>query len=88
MGKERSVRRSPQAAACRKRGVEELGRPQRLLHGPGNGVWYTAPEARKGKPGDGTMLEPTRCCGTRARKAEEYGQRENPLHASGESYHA
>ena len=34
------------------------------------------------------MLEPTRCCGTRTRKAEEYCQRESPLHASGASYHA
>jgi len=34
------------------------------------------------------MLEPTRCCGTRARKAEEYCQRESPLDALGESYHA
>jgi hypothetical protein len=34
------------------------------------------------------MLEPTRCCGTRARKVEEYCQRESPLYASGESYHA
>src|SRR5438309_8845828 len=29
------------------------------------GVWYTAPEARKGKPGHGTMLEPAHRCGPR-----------------------
>lgn len=87
-GEEGQVRRSPQAVACRKRGVEELGRPQRLLHGIRDGVRYTALEARKGKPGDGTRLEPTRCCGTRPRKAEESCQRESLLHASGESYHA
>ena len=34
------------------------------------------------------MLAPTRCCGTRARQAEEYGQRASPLHALGESSHA
>jgi hypothetical protein len=30
VGAEAKVRRSPQAAACRKRDAEELGRPQRL----------------------------------------------------------
>src|SRR5262249_779918 len=30
-GEEGEVRRSPQAVACRKRGVEELGRPQTFL---------------------------------------------------------
>jgi hypothetical protein len=30
-GEEGEVRRSPQAAACRKRGVEELGKPQTFL---------------------------------------------------------
>jgi hypothetical protein len=34
------------------------------------------------------MLEPTRCCGTRARKVEEYCQRASPLYALGESCHA
>jgi len=34
------------------------------------------------------MLEPTRCCGTRPRQAEEYGQRESQLQAAGESDHA
>ena len=29
------------------------------------GVWHTAPEARKGKPGHGTMLEPAHRCGPR-----------------------
>jgi hypothetical protein len=31
VGEETKVRRSPQAAACRKRYVTELGRPPRLL---------------------------------------------------------
>jgi hypothetical protein len=52
------VRRSPQAVACRKRYVEELGRPRRLLRAGSVGGGHTANEARKGKPGDGTMLEP------------------------------
>jgi hypothetical protein len=30
-GEDGKVRRSPQAVACRKRDVEELGRPQTLL---------------------------------------------------------
>jgi hypothetical protein len=30
-GEDAQVRRSPQAVACRKRDVKELGRPQRLL---------------------------------------------------------
>jgi hypothetical protein len=31
MGEDRKVRRSPQAVACRKRDVEELGRPHTFL---------------------------------------------------------
>jgi hypothetical protein len=42
------VRRSPQAVACRKRCVEELGRPHRLLLVGSAGVGYTANEARRG----------------------------------------
>jgi hypothetical protein len=42
LGEDVKVRRSPQAVACRKRDVEELGRPQRLLcvktHEAGGGV--------------------------------------------------
>src|SRR5262245_440254 len=30
-----------------------------------DGIWYTAPEARKGKPGHGTMLEPAHRCAPR-----------------------
>jgi hypothetical protein len=58
MGKGGKVRRSPQAVACRKRDVEARGRPQQLLPVEHVGGWSTAPEARKGKPGHGTMLEP------------------------------
>jgi hypothetical protein len=45
------VRRSPQAMACRKRYVEELGRSHALLAVGSSKVRYTAIEARKGKPG-------------------------------------
>jgi len=82
------VRRSPQAVACRKRGVEELGRPQTFLPVENDGVWYTALEARKGKPGDGTMLEPRAPKRNTARQAEEYCERESPPQAFGESYQA
>ena len=64
--------------ACRKRYVEELGRPHRLLRGGSVGGGYTAIEARKGKPGNGTMPEPQLRRGTRVRQAEEYGERERP----------
>src|SRR5262245_22194731 len=41
------------------------------------GVWYTALEARKGKPGHGTMLEPEGRRETRCRQVEEYCHRES-----------
>jgi hypothetical protein len=87
-GEDVKVRRSPQAMACRKRYVEELGRPHRLLRGESVGVWYTALEAREGKPGNGTMPEPQLRRGTRDRQAEEYCERESPPDAIGESYQA
>ncbi len=87
-GEDVKVRRSPQAAACRKRDVKELGRPHRLLRVESVGGWYTAIEAREGKPGNGTMPEPQLRRGTRVRQAEEYGERESPPEAVGESYHA
>jgi len=54
-GKDVEVRRSPQAVACRKRYVGELGKPQRLPTGEEMGVGHTATKARKGKPGNRTM---------------------------------
>jgi hypothetical protein len=54
------VRRSPQAVACRKRYVEELGRPHGLLAVGRSNVRYTAIEARKGKPGHRAKREPKR----------------------------
>ena len=75
--------------ACRKRDVEEeLGKPQTLLDGENLGRWYTAPEAPKGKPGNGSMLDPEPRCRTHDREAEEYCQRESPPDVEGESYRA
>jgi hypothetical protein len=88
LGEDVKVRRSPQAAACRKRDAEELGRPHRLLRGGNVAGWYTALEAQKGKPGNRTMPEPGQRRGTLARPAEKYGERECPPDAAGESYHA
>ena len=48
-----------------------------------DGVWSTTPEARQGKPGHRTMLEPTHCGSTRARQVEEYCDRESPPHGEG-----
>jgi hypothetical protein len=87
-GEEATGRRSPQAVACRKRDVKELGRPQKLLRVQSRGRGYTALWARKGKPGHGTMLEPTLHEATHDRQAEKYCQRKRPLDVPGESYHA
>jgi hypothetical protein len=57
MARVSKVRRSPQAVACGKRNVGELGKPRTV---PAVGTarnGYTAIEARKGKPGYGTKLE-------------------------------
>jgi hypothetical protein len=88
IGEDVKVRRSPQAAACRKRYVEELGRPQRLLRVGSVGGWYTAIEAREGKPGNGTMPEPQLRREKPVRQAEKYCEREIPPDAGGESYQA
>src|SRR6266705_2030500 len=83
------VRRSPQAVAGRKRdGEEARGKPQTLLDGENLGRWDTAPEAPQGKPGNGTMLEPTLHGGPWDRQAEKDGHRESPPHTAGVSYHA
>jgi len=57
MARVSKVRRSPQAVACGKRNVGELGKPQEV---PAVGTareGYAAIEARKGQPGYGTTLE-------------------------------
>jgi len=71
--------------ACRKRDVEERGKPQTLLDRGNRGRWSTAPEAQKGKPGHGTMLEPTLYGEPGIREAEKYCQRESPLDTDGVS---
>jgi hypothetical protein len=82
------VRRSPQAMACRKRGVEELGKPQRLLLVGKTGAGYAGIETRKGKPGHRISLKPKPRDGEPERQAEKYCQRESPPHAVGVSYQA
>ena len=52
------------------------------------GVGYAAADTQNGKPGYGIRLEPKRMQGERGRKAEEYGERESPPDACGESYQA
>jgi hypothetical protein len=88
VGEDVKVRRSPQAAAGRKRDVEALGRPHRLLGGGSVAGWYTALEARQGKPGHGTMPEPGQRRGTLDRQAEKYCDKEHPPDVVGESSHA
>jgi len=87
-GQEGQVRRRPQAVACRKRDVEELGRPQPFLPWKNDRVWSTAPEAQQGKPGHGTMREPTPGGSTRARQVEESCDRDSSPYAVGEAYRA
>jgi hypothetical protein len=74
--------------ACRKRYVEELGKPQGLLLVGRVVVRYAVIEAREGKPGDGTILRPKPRHRRPDREAEEYGKRESPPDAVGVSYQA
>jgi hypothetical protein len=87
-GEDVEVRRSSQAVACRKRYVEELGRPHGLLAVGRSNVRYTVIEARKGKLGHRVRREPKRWSGKRYRQAEEYCERESPPDVHGESYQA
>ena len=74
--------------ACRKRYVEELGKPRGFLLVRRVVVRYAVIEARKGKPGDGTILRPKQRHGRPKREAEDYGKRESPPYAPGVSYQA
>ena len=74
--------------ACRKRCVEELGRPRGFLGWKKAVVGYAAIETRKGEPGNGVMPKPKRRNRIRNRKAEEYRERESLPDADGESYPA
>jgi hypothetical protein len=61
MGEGVEVRRSPQAMACRKRYVEELGSPHALLAVGRSKVRYIVDtKAQKGKPGHRVKREPKR----------------------------
>jgi hypothetical protein len=64
------ARRSPQAVACRKRGVEELERPRGFPAAGRQSYGIRAIETRKGKPGNGLMPKPKQ----RNRKAERVGR--------------
>ncbi len=80
------VRRRPQAVAGRQRDVaEDRGKPQTLLSVANLGRWSTAPEAPQGKPGNGTMLEPTLHGGPWDRQAEQDGHRASPPPTAGGS---
>jgi hypothetical protein len=89
MGEDRKVRRSPQAVACRKRGAQELGKPQRLLGGK-TPQQYGIQLLRHGRGNPDTE----QCWNLRTtmddggRQAEEYCDRESPPYALGESYRA
>jgi len=73
---------------CRKRYVEELGRPQALLAVGRSNVGYIDTKARKGKPGHRVKWEPKRWTGKPCGEAEEYCERESPPDVLGESYQA
>lgn len=57
MARVSKVRRSPQAVACGKRNVGELGKPRTVPDVGTARNGYTAIEAHKGQPGYGTALE-------------------------------
>lgn len=82
------VRRSPQAVACRKRYVGELGKPQRLPSVGKMSTRHGAIEARRGNPETELCASLTIHRKDRAGQAEKYWQRERPPHAAGVSYQA
>ena len=82
------VRRSPQAVACRKRYVEELGRPHRLLTEDRGKQGIQLLRHGRGNPDTGLCWNLNGLMGLRARQAEEYCERESPPYAYGESYRA
>ena len=88
VGEDGKVRRSPQAAACRKRDADARGRPHRRLRGGRVAGWETALEARQGKPGHRTMPTPEPRRGNLDGQVEKSGARERPPEAAGASSHA
>jgi hypothetical protein len=89
VGEDGKVRRSPQAVACRKRGAQELGKPQRLLGGK-TPQQYGLQLLRHGRgtPDTEQCWNLGDAVDHGARQAEQYWQRERPPYALGESYRA
>ena len=71
MGEDGKGRRSPQAMACRKRDVEERGRPPQLLHGGSDGRGSTALE---GTAGETRRRHPAGTDVSRRTRGEEGGE--------------
>ena len=76
-GEDVKVRRSLQAVACRKRYVEELGRPHRLLPVGSAGIGYTAIEARRGN------LDTGLCWNLRVGMENRTGRRSSTVEGKG-----
>jgi RNA-directed DNA polymerase len=74
--------------ACRKRDVEELGRPHRLLPGDRRKAGTQLLRHGRGNPDTELGWNLNVRMGLGTRQVEEYCQRESPPDASGESYHA
>ena len=87
-GEDVEICRSPQAVACRKRYVEELGRPHGLLAAGRGDAGYTVIEARKGKPRYRQYRNLHATLEGGSGKAEKYCERESLPDADGESYQA
>jgi hypothetical protein len=87
-GEDAKVRRSPQAVACRKRCVEELGRPRGLLTAGRSSYGMRLMRHGRGNPETELCRNLSDETGKRSREAEEYCERESLPHADGESYQA
>ncbi len=86
IGEGMEVRRSPQAVACRKRYVEELGRSHRFLPVGRMVVRSQLLRHARGNPETGLGWNLSEHGERRTRQAEEYCERESPPYADGESY--
>jgi hypothetical protein len=74
--------------ACRKRDVEELGRPHRLLPGDRRKAGTQLLRHGRGNPDTDLGGNLNVRMGLGAGEVEEYCQRESPPDAYGEFYHA
>ncbi len=75
------VRRSPQAVAYRKRYVEELGRPHKLLTEDRGKQGIQLLRHGRGNPDTGLCWNLNDLMGLRARQAEEYCEREADIYS-------